>query len=524
MSFLTPLYIAGLTAVALPILFHLIRRIPRDRREFSSFMFLTPSPPRITRRSRLDHWLLLLLRALAVILLTMAFARPFFREAELLNIENQGRRVAVLVDVSASMRRGPLWQQAVDEVQQAVTNLGPLDDVGLFAFSDQVRTVVGWEELTGIPRDERAKFVASRLGELAPTWAHTDLGRALTFVADACARTDEIHPAAPARIVLVSDLQHGTMLHALESYDWPSDVMVTLKHVRASGLSNASLRILDGGDDVLADHVRVRVANAEGSDVEQFNLAWRDRQGRKTEQSSPSVFVPAGESRIFNVERGSRARDLVRLELTGDDCSYDNSYFHVVAARPQLEILFWGDDAAEDVEGLRYYLELACRESPFGDVQIAGLQATPSLLERAKPPHLVCVTRAISAEQASEMIEYLGEGGTILCVPKDDQAVRSLAQLDPELTFDQEQDPDQTEYLMLDEIDFQHPMFASLAKPSYNDFTQIHFWNYRSAVFRQEPDDLRVVARFDNGCPRDLGAAIRARETCLFLQWLAPCG
>ncbi len=80
MSFLTPLYIAGLLAVSLPIFFHLIRRTPRGRLPFSSLMFLEPSPPRVTRRSRLDNWALLLLRALAVCLLAAAFARPFFRE------------------------------------------------------------------------------------------------------------------------------------------------------------------------------------------------------------------------------------------------------------------------------------------------------------------------------------------------------------------------------------------------------------------------------------------------------------
>ena len=59
MSFLTPLYVLGLAAVAAPIVFHLIRRSPRGEVPFSSLMFLSPTPPRLTRRSRLDNWLLL---------------------------------------------------------------------------------------------------------------------------------------------------------------------------------------------------------------------------------------------------------------------------------------------------------------------------------------------------------------------------------------------------------------------------------------------------------------------------------
>ena len=80
MSALTPLYLLGILAVAAPIVFHLIRRPPRGEVPFSSLMFLTPSPPRLTRRSRLDNILLLLLRASVLCLLAFAFARPFLRE------------------------------------------------------------------------------------------------------------------------------------------------------------------------------------------------------------------------------------------------------------------------------------------------------------------------------------------------------------------------------------------------------------------------------------------------------------
>ena len=48
-----------MAAVAAPIVFHLIRRSPRGEVPFSSLMFLSPTPPRLTRRSRLDHLLLL---------------------------------------------------------------------------------------------------------------------------------------------------------------------------------------------------------------------------------------------------------------------------------------------------------------------------------------------------------------------------------------------------------------------------------------------------------------------------------
>ena len=54
MSFLTPLFLLGGLAIAGPILFHLIRRNTRERFTFSSLMFLSPEPPKVTRKSRLE--------------------------------------------------------------------------------------------------------------------------------------------------------------------------------------------------------------------------------------------------------------------------------------------------------------------------------------------------------------------------------------------------------------------------------------------------------------------------------------
>ena len=62
MSFLAPLFVLGALAIAAPILFHLIRRTSKEKIPFSSLMFLQPTPPRVTKKSRLENILLLLLR------------------------------------------------------------------------------------------------------------------------------------------------------------------------------------------------------------------------------------------------------------------------------------------------------------------------------------------------------------------------------------------------------------------------------------------------------------------------------
>src|SRR5262245_24851366 len=110
MSFLAPLFLLGGLAIAGPILFHLIRRTTKEHTPFSSLMFLKATPPRMTRRSRLENLWLLLLRCLVIGLLALAFGRPFFQE----KIPAPpplwaAKRTVILVDTSASMRRDGGW-------------------------------------------------------------------------------------------------------------------------------------------------------------------------------------------------------------------------------------------------------------------------------------------------------------------------------------------------------------------------------------------------------------------------------
>src|SRR5262245_4462191 len=193
MSFLTPLYALGLLAVAAPIVFHLIRRSPRGDVPFSSLMFLSPTPPRLTRRSRLDHLLLLLLRATALCLLALAFARPFLREAARLDSgEGVRRRVVVLIDTSASMRRGDLWARAKALADEVITHCQPNDQLAVISFDTSSRVLLGFDESGMLDPAKRLLVARARVDGLAPSWGGTYLGQALI---DAVAAIEDVADA-----------------------------------------------------------------------------------------------------------------------------------------------------------------------------------------------------------------------------------------------------------------------------------------------------------------------------------------
>src|SRR5207249_9484735 len=146
MSFLAPLFLFGALAVAAPIIFHLIRRTSREKTIFSSLMFLQPTPPRVTRRSRLENIFLLILRCLVLCLLAIGFARPFMQRPLANTPSGQAKKIAILIDTSASMRRENLWAQAKSKAEEFLRSATIIDSVTLMTFDDRPRPVLTFDQ------------------------------------------------------------------------------------------------------------------------------------------------------------------------------------------------------------------------------------------------------------------------------------------------------------------------------------------------------------------------------------------
>jgi Mg-chelatase subunit ChlD len=515
MSFLTPLYALGFLAIAAPIVFHLIRRTPRGEVPFSSLMFLSPSPPRLTRRSRLDHLLLLLLRATALCLLALAFTRPFWRQAAQLNSGDvERRRVALVIDTSASMRRGDLWTRAQALAVEAISACRPADQLAVFAFDASARPLLSFTESATLDPARRQAVARARVAQLAPGWGATHLGQSLIDAVAAIedvADTSEKAGRMRRRVVLISDLQQGSRPEALGSFEWPSDVELELKTVADTG-SNAGLHglaeLVEAEASEADPRLRVRVSSDAGT-RDRFELLWVDPGGSTEVAGKPlEVYVPPGESRVVRVPRPPGAAPHRLLRLKGDTHAFDNTLFLVDEGREEATVVAIGNDRTDDPAGLLYYLERVFHDTPRRSVRIRALSPSEPLVweseskpeSRSKPertPALVIVSSELAQESIHRLQDYVRGGGTVLGVVAAPGRAETLAALAGTPAWEVEEAVVASD-VMLGEIAFDHPLFAPLAGAQFNDFTKIHFWKYR----RIKPEALgaaRVLARFENG-------------------------
>jgi hypothetical protein len=103
-GFANPWMLAGLAALGLPVLIHLLTRARPRRITFPPFKFLVEACAGQQAIHRLRTYILLALRTLAVLAVVLLFARPFLSPKDAGNVPGAERRAVLVLDASLSMK------------------------------------------------------------------------------------------------------------------------------------------------------------------------------------------------------------------------------------------------------------------------------------------------------------------------------------------------------------------------------------------------------------------------------------
>lgn len=219
-AFVTPaLFYGGAAAVAAPILIHLLARRRFKRIRWAAMDFLIDAERRNRRRLRMEEWVLLALRCLAVLFIAAMIARPFFRSAGAALLWGGARRTErmFLVDDSLSMAyetpQGPVFaraKQAVHQVLESIRREAPDDTVTFVRMSAPTTPI----ELGTYLDDAHTEELLARLDALAPSQRSIDPVQVIEGVAEILERNPGITSTV---IYIISDFQRKDWAEATEN-------------------------------------------------------------------------------------------------------------------------------------------------------------------------------------------------------------------------------------------------------------------------------------------------------------------
>ena len=203
LTFLNPVALAGLAAVALPFLIHLLNRKKLVRIPFSSLTFLKELQKERMRRIRVRQVLALILRTLIVFFVMLALARPALKGALSDVVGARAKTaMAVLVDVSVSMGlrtdRGKVLDLAKERVQEILGLVEEGDEVFLIPFAR-------FPEVPDAPIGD-GTVLREAVEGLSVSWEGTDVKEAMEAGLSLLSRSEQVHK----ELFLVTDgAAHG---------------------------------------------------------------------------------------------------------------------------------------------------------------------------------------------------------------------------------------------------------------------------------------------------------------------------
>jgi hypothetical protein len=489
MGLLTPAFLLGLLAVAVPVLVHLTNRPRRETVAFPSLMFLQKIPYRSVRRQSLRHWALFLMRVAAFVILALAFARPFFGSASRAATTLGGARArVVLLDRSYSMGYAGRWPRAVAAARGALAELGPQDRAALVLFDRAPQS-------SGEATADRARLLAD-LDAARP-------GPGVTRYAPALRTAQEILDATglPRReIVLVSDFQKAGAEGA-DDVRLADGTTLTWTDVSDRAASNLAITGVDLERDYESGRERViptvRLVNKGARPVEGATVTF-EVDGRAVRQQPASLAPNTSASVRFEPFPlpPSVARATVRV--TPDALAEDDVFHLVLAPGGDLRVLVL---EAGTPRGRSLYLQraLAIGHRPRFKVEVKDVAQLR--VEDVGAGMLVVLNDApFPAGAAGRRLREFVEGGGGLLVVLGEQTTPAswageAAALLPG-AFGPAVDRSADWGATLAYVDYGHPVFELFRGPHSGDFSSARFFRYRPLAAKDG-----VLARFDDGAP-----------------------
>ncbi len=346
MTFLAPLFFAGLLAIGLPLWLHRLSSENPNKQSYSSLMLLEPGEPRRVLAKNLQYLLLLALRIALLVLLVLAFAGPTIFRSPQAAVSEDSRLHLIVLDVSASMAYGDRWSAAEDAAADIIDELGS-DDRGQIIAAGRIA-----ELLTQVTADP--SVLRSAVGTIEPGVFQLGFGQLMRAL-DGVIRAAEI----PVVLHVITDAQASGLPSRFAELAPRESAELVIHNVAEGGAENWGVESLGGSpltgelqasvasfaevaarrtvrlalEGELVDEQIVDVPAGGRAQVEFAPLTLRAGSNRVSVTISPGDGLTSDDGRFIALQRPEpRAVLLVSDDLRGRDTLFVSSALQTLAA------------------------------------------------------------------------------------------------------------------------------------------------------------------------------------------------
>ncbi|PYV91871.1 MAG: hypothetical protein DMG05_06165 [Acidobacteria bacterium] len=512
MHFLNPLFLLASIGVIGPIVLHLVRKEESQKVPFSSLMFVTRMPKRSWRRQKLQHLLLLMLRVAALLLLVLAFARPFFTSRVPVPIQSlKNKFVVILLDNSFSMRFGDRFEKAKKQALQLVSRLGHGDSVQIVAFSDT-------SQVLNSPRAERG-VLESLIDGLRPSYRKTSYTQALKLANQLLASApDELR-----EIDWISDFQESGWKDTQEEITLGEDIRIQAYDISGVDVGNAAVGQIQISEIPNQENPLVRVLagvpsyGLKAPGLATLKLELNGKLLQEKQLSLESNGSKPVEFETFSLPPGVSAGK-VQLNFP-DPLPADNVFHFALNSHKKLKLLLLGEKQANN----NFYLAKALAASSVSPFTVEVQDLKSGNLADLTPFAAILLNNieTIPPRVASSLYGFVSNGGGIILVlgnrVKSNDFNAQLEKILPAQLGYKYSASETKKEQFIGEMPKHHPIFDVFDTVHHSYFLTTPFSGYFHSTPRSAS---HVLIKLEDGSPLLIEGTVGKGRTLLFTSSL----
>jgi hypothetical protein len=524
MSFLNPILLGGLAAIAVPIIIHLLNRRKFHKVVWAAMRFLKTSVEQNQRRMRVEDMILLALRCLLVILLALALARPAIL-SKAGDVFGQSKVTGVIVlDNSYSMGVSDGSMTRFDKARDAA-----LEAIDSMPIGSATAVLLASDVVDGaIPEPTFDMNLARRAIRDAPlTDRGTDLlpaiEKALDVLRDRLAIRKEIYLITDGQAVGWSQLSEIQSSLEKAKSEITTHIILTGEH-EDQNLGVSDLRLASGLSPVKQPlRFEVKVTNFGKEEVRNVRVALNVDEEPASDEFTIDV-LPAGSMKSISLfaKLMTEGFHSVHARIPDDRLRADDRRSLVVRAIKDVRaLLVDGDPGNEARDSETYFLRNALVPIPpemQAEYFIKATTISAPDLGSARLDDFDALILANVSDLSENMLrnfeQYLRRGGGIMIFPGaksnpifyNEQLFRRFQFLPAALGTPRGEAEQDEKYFALQEKDYQHSIVSIWNDPASGTLGSARF--YRAFSLLQSPTpksqdagDPQIILKFADGSP-----------------------
>ncbi len=541
MSFLNPIMLAGLLAISVPIIIHLLNRRKFQKVIWAAMRFLKTSVEQNQRRMRIEDLILLLLRCLLLALLALALARPAILSRGGGRFGQSKVTGIIILDNSYSMGVTDGTQTRFDKARKAAEQV--LDSMpggsaaAVWLASDIVREVIALPtfDLNLARKTIREAPLSDRATDLFPA-----LDKALDYLQGRMVVRKEVFLITDGQAAAWRQLTEIQKTLEKNKTEVKTHLILVNEH-EDQNLGISDLRLASGLSPVNQPlRFEVKVTNYGKAETRDIRVSLSVNGEPSCDEFTIDSIAPGASKSISLFARlRSEGFHSVTARIPADRLPADD--YRTVAVRAIKEVrvlLVDGEPGAEARESETFFLRHALVPvSPEAAPEyfIKATTLTAPEFAQARLDDFDAVILANVADMSENTLKglehYLRRGGGLMIFPGgkvnlsfyNDQLLNHYSFLPATLGSPRGQADQDEQFFLFQEKDYQHPIVSIWNDPGSGTLSSVRFYRAfvlkpappavngdrrqrgdagkESGPFSQEAGDPQIILKFADGLP-----------------------